>query len=66
MVVLHKTSLVDLKLPNVWHYKTVPKLAGAFTLQVFDPQVYEDQVKYFISMRYVHSLSCLGGLTMPD
>jgi len=35
-------------------------------LQEYDPEVYEDQVKYFISMKYVHGLSCLGGGNMPD
>ena len=28
--------------------------------------MYDDQVKYFISMKYVHGLSCLGGVKMPD
>ena len=28
--------------------------------------MYEDQVKYFISMKYVHGLSPVGGINMED
>ena len=66
MVVLHKISMIDRKLPRVNLYQNITQLAGAFTLQEYDPEVYEDQVKYFISMKYVHGLSCLGGVNMPD
>ena len=35
-------------------------------MQVYDPEVYDDQVKYFISMKYVHAMNPIGGINMPD
>ena len=66
MVVLHKASMVDVKLPRIGMYQTISKVAGAFQLQVFDPEMYTDQVKYFISMKYVHSLTPIGGVNLED
>jgi len=66
MVILHKVSLVDIKLPKVAQYTNVHDVAGAFSLQVYDPYFFPDQVKYFISMKYTHGLSALGGINMED
>lgn len=37
MVVLHKASQIDSKLPNVCNYSTPKELASAFSIQVYDP-----------------------------
>ena len=66
MIIFQKTSLIDIKLPKVLQYESSDKIASAFSLQIFDPSVYEDQVKYFISMKYVHGLTPIGGINMDD
>jgi hypothetical protein len=33
---------------------------------VYDPYFFPDQVKYFISMKYMHSLCALGSIQMDD
>ena len=66
MIVMHKVSLVDVKLPGIAKYKSLGKIAGAYSLQIFDPEQFKDQVKYFISMKYVHGLCPVGGINMED
>lgn len=66
MVVLHKVSQIDNKLPNVRKYKSPEELASAFSIQVYDPYFFPDQVKYFISMRYIHNRVPLGSIHMDD
>jgi hypothetical protein len=55
MVVLHKVGQIDSKLPDVSEYSDLSQLAGAFSLQVYDPYFFPDQVKYFVSMKKVHA-----------
>lgn len=66
MIIMHRVNLIDIKLPGISKFKKLSKLAGAYSLQIFDPEVYQDQVKYFISMRYVHGLYPIGGISMDD
>lgn len=42
MVIFHKVSQIDVKLPKVTQYASVSALAGAFSLLEFDTEVYED------------------------
>ena len=51
-----------MKLPGLGRHGTAERLAAAFTVQELDLGLYPDSVRFFISMKYVHGLSAVGGV----